>query len=107
MSTKLKLQLIIGLVVLIFAGLVIYQNRELLTYGFPLVFFSWQTQKIPNAVYLLAFFILGAVGVFVLNLRTTFRLKSQLNSLQDEPACNNAQAPAAAQEAPAEEPPSA
>lgn len=110
MSTKMKLQLAGSLVVLILAALVIRQNWELLSAGFPLVFFKWQTGEVPNAVYLFAFFLLGALSVFVVSLRATFRSKSTIQALQDELQSCKGPAPAAeakTAETPADAAPSA
>lgn len=99
MSTKMKLQLAGSILVLILLSIVLYQNRELLTYGFPLTLFSWNSEKVPNAVYLLSFFLLGALFVFVMSLRSSFRSRSTIQALQDElsnlknPAADTAEAP--------------
>ncbi|MBI5844391.1 MAG: LapA family protein [Deltaproteobacteria bacterium] len=110
MSTKMKLQLAASLIFLIILSIVVYQNRELLTYGFPLNLFSWHSEKVPNAVYLLSFFLLGALSVFVVSLRNSFRSRSTIQSLQDELAAlkgSAATGEATPSEALAEIPPSA
>jgi uncharacterized integral membrane protein len=94
MSTKLKLKLAGSIVILALCALVIYQNRELLSHPFPLVFFKWTTGDVPNAAYLLTFFLMGALSVFVVSLRSSFRSKSVIQSLQDELAAEKGPAPA-------------
>lgn len=82
-----NIKMIFWVVILVFIGLIFFQNKEFFiggqSFGVNLWFQSYHTPELPNGVYFLIFFLAGLLISYVSNLFTRFKHAKTVKSLNN------------------------
>jgi len=81
-----KVKIGIWLIIIVFIGLVIYQNRDFFfvkeSLGIDLTFVAYNSPELPVALYFTAFFLIGALIVYLFGLAERYRSGKQIKALR-------------------------
>ncbi len=83
-----KVKLVILILILVFFGIIGYQNMGFLLvkhqFGLNLWFASYQTPEIQNGILLLVFFVAGLLLAFISTLRSRWQSRRTIKALTSE-----------------------
>jgi len=81
-----KVKIGIWLIIIVFLGLVIYQNRDFFfipkSLGIDLTFAAYHSPELPVALYFAAIFFIGALIVYLFGLAERYRSSKQVRVLR-------------------------